>query len=236
MQISTTQRLRVPTAKPMRHTQTLRNRPGASNGDGCVRTGRAPQGCHGFLFFFYVNFRMKSSLFLCRYEASFWSCVFPSTQTELLCKLLDYTLSKVLCFMSTGHLSSCQPLETPADELFPVVVVEFLVQYKSTTCFYGHDGFCLIDRSIRDFLPCPDLRGDMELFLLPSKINLALSGQRSDYLPSLTPPSTTHVRLAPLLFQITPFSSVFPNFPHPCVFTSSSPPPPPPPPVLGAVK
>lgn len=186
---------------------------------------------------------MKSSLFLCRYEASFWLCVFSCTQTELPCKLLDYTLSKVLCFMSTGHLTSCKPLETPAEEIFPVVVVvvEFLVQYKSLTCFYGHDGFCLIDRSIRDFLPCPDLRGDMELFLLPSKINLALSGQRSDYLPSLTPPSTPPstpppTRLAPLLFQITPISSSFrlPQLPPPLCLHFL--PPPPPPPVLGAVK
>lgn len=64
-----------------------------------------------------------------------------------------------------------------------------------------------LQADIGDLL-CPDLRSDMELFLLPSKINLALSGQRSDYLPPLTP---THV--LPLSFYKSPhFLLSFPTF------------------------
>lgn len=85
---------------PTRHTQTLRNRPGTSNGTGCVCAGRAPQGCHGFFFPLYVNLRMKSLLFL---SIFLWVCV--CFLLCCLCKPLDYTLSEFLWFRSAGHLT-----------------------------------------------------------------------------------------------------------------------------------
>lgn len=154
------------------------------------------------------------------------------------CKLLDYTLSKFLWFMSTGHLPSRKLLESSAYEIIPVAVVAFQLQYESMVCFSGHDGSCLIVRSIGDLLLCPDLRGDMELFLLPSKINLALSGQRSDYLPSLTPPSTPTTTTTNSPYTSCP--SAFSNHPIFLSLSQCSPPPtssyPPPLPVWGAVK
>lgn len=161
MRISTTQQLLVPTAKPKRHTQTLPNRPGTSEGDGYVHAGRAPQGCEVFFLLcesedeiipFPTQIRILG-LGLCVFNVHTQSC--PH-------KPLDYTLSKFLCFMPTGRLTSCKPLETPADEIFPaaavvvvaivVVVVAFLLQYNPKPCFCGGDGSWLIDRSGRDLL------------------------------------------------------------------------------------
>lgn len=75
-----------------------------------------------------------------------------------------------------------------------------------------------------DVSPLPgsvDLLGDTELFLLPSKINSALSGQRSGYPPSPSPhPSSLLSFLLPLslLFKISPYPCIFGNFTSPTYF------------------
>lgn len=58
---------------------------------------------------------------------------------------------------------------------------------------------------------CVDLRGDTELFLLPSKINLALSGQGSCYLPRPFPLSCFPFPPPPSLVS-TSLSFKYPSF------------------------
>lgn len=138
---------------------------------------------------------MKSSRFPRKYEFSLWvfffflhkrSCfqIICCQCSAGLCQQYIYVFFKPSCFSRNLYL----------------VLIAIIVSALSS-----------LQADIGDLLLCPDLRSDMELFLLPSKINLALSGQRSDYLPPLTP----HPCLTPLLLQITPFSSVFPNFSPP---------------------
>lgn len=71
MRISTVQKLHVPTAKPMRRTQTLQIWPGTSEGYGCMRAGCASQGCHGIFFFLIwepqngiITFPMQIQIFI----------------------------------------------------------------------------------------------------------------------------------------------------------------------------
>lgn len=162
------------TPKPVCHTQTLRNRPVMLT---TVCVGRTS--LEMTVWDYIIKFPCKNNYsFLASHSRR--PCALPTffQPSVIPVHTADYSWHELYLNFSDNPAGPSLPL------LFPAFYVPLLKQCP-IYCLLLIKHFLHIHK-YQTFLLCPDLHSDTELFLLPSKINTALAGQRSGYHPSAT--------------------------------------------------
>lgn len=156
----------------MCHTQTLRNRP--------VMLTTVRVGCTSLemaVWDYIIEFPCKNNYSFLAFHSR-RPCALPAffQPSVIPVHTADYSWHELYLNFSDNPAGPSLPL------LFPAFYVPHVLNPFPSIVYFHF----LHIHEYQTFLLCPDLHSDTELFLLPSKINTALSGQRSGYHPSAT--------------------------------------------------